>query len=130
MKRADQPAKWQFWIDRGGTFTDVVAIRPDGCVLTRKLLSENPRHYPDAAIQGIRELLGTGPGQALPRASATVPMSPGAIIGATSGLKAAGLGGEHGPPIYSDSSSRTTNASTAIGLPSMSFKGLMSISPI
>lgn len=69
MKRADQPAKWQFWIDRGGTFTDVVAIRPDGCVLTRKLLSENPRHYPDAAIQGIRELLGTGPGQALPAAS-------------------------------------------------------------
>ena len=69
MKRADPPAKWQFWIDRGGTFTDVVAIRPDGCVLTRKLLSENPRHYPDAAIQGIRELLGAGPGQGLPAAS-------------------------------------------------------------
>ena len=49
---------WQFWIDRGGTFTDVVARRPDGALLTHKLLSENPEHYRDAAIQGIRELLG------------------------------------------------------------------------
>ena len=49
---------WQFWIDRGGTFTDVVARRPDGVLLTHKLLSENPEHYRDAAIQGIRELLG------------------------------------------------------------------------
>ena len=48
---------WQFWIDRGGTFTDVVARTPDGEVLTGKLLSENPRHYPDAAIEGIRRLL-------------------------------------------------------------------------
>ena len=48
---------WQFWIDRGGTFTDVVARRPDGALLTRKLLSENPEHYRDAAIQGIRELV-------------------------------------------------------------------------
>ena len=52
---------WQFWIDRGGTFTDVVARRPDGALVTRKLLSDNPEHYRDAAIQGIRELLGTGP---------------------------------------------------------------------
>ena len=50
---------WQFWIDRGGTFTDVVAHRPDGALVTRKLLSDNPEHYRDAAIQGIRELLGT-----------------------------------------------------------------------
>ena len=50
---------WQFWIDRGGTFTDVVARRPDGVLVTRKLLSDNPEHYRDAAIQGIRELLGT-----------------------------------------------------------------------
>ena len=50
-------AGWQFWIDRGGTFTDVVARRPDGALLTRKLLSENPEHYRDAAIQGIRELV-------------------------------------------------------------------------
>ena len=50
-------AGWQFWIDRGGTFTDVVARTPDGDLLTGKLLSENPRHYPDAAIEGIRRLL-------------------------------------------------------------------------
>ena len=52
---------WQFWIDRGGTFTDVIARRPDGVLVTRKLLSDNPEHYGDAAIQGIRDLLGTAP---------------------------------------------------------------------
>ena len=50
--------RWQFWIDRGGTFTDVVAQRPDGSQVLRKLLSENPERYTDAALQGIRELLG------------------------------------------------------------------------
>ncbi|MEO5863208.1 MAG: hydantoinase/oxoprolinase family protein, partial [Burkholderiales bacterium] len=50
-------AKWQFWIDRGGTFTDVVARRPDGTILTQKLLSDNPARYADAAIQGIRDFL-------------------------------------------------------------------------
>ncbi|MBV9190870.1 MAG: hydantoinase B/oxoprolinase family protein [Betaproteobacteria bacterium] len=49
---------WQFWIDRGGTFTDVVARRPDGGIVTHKLLSENPERYPDAALAGIRHLLG------------------------------------------------------------------------
>jgi len=49
---------WQFWIDRGGTFTDIVARRPDGTLATHKLLSENPERYRDAAVQGIRELLG------------------------------------------------------------------------
>ena len=49
---------WQFWIDRGGTFTDFVAQAPDGKLTTHKLLSENPERYEDAAIQGIRELLG------------------------------------------------------------------------
>ena len=49
---------WQFWIDRGGTFTDFVAQAPDGKLITHKLLSENPERYEDAAIQGIRELLG------------------------------------------------------------------------
>ncbi len=48
---------WQFWIDRGGTFTDVVAQRPDGSLVSRKLLSENPEQYSDAAIHGIRTLL-------------------------------------------------------------------------
>ncbi|MFN7224691.1 MAG: hydantoinase B/oxoprolinase family protein [Paracoccaceae bacterium] len=51
-------ATWEFWIDRGGTFTDVVARRPDGRLETRKLLSENPERYDDAAVQGIRDCLG------------------------------------------------------------------------
>jgi 5-oxoprolinase (ATP-hydrolysing) len=59
-------AAWQFWMDRGGTFTDIVAKKPDGSLVTHKLLSENPAHYKDAAIQGIRELLGLADDQALP----------------------------------------------------------------
>jgi 5-oxoprolinase (ATP-hydrolysing) len=55
--------RWQFWIDRGGTFTDVVAKRPDGSLLTHKLLSENPEQYKDAAVAGIRHLLGLKPGE-------------------------------------------------------------------
>ena len=51
-------ADWQFWIDRGGTFTDIVARGPDGGYATRKLLSEAPEHYDDAALQGIRDILG------------------------------------------------------------------------
>ncbi|MFC2969529.1 hydantoinase B/oxoprolinase family protein [Acidimangrovimonas pyrenivorans] len=57
---------WDFWIDRGGTFTDVVARRPDGVLVTHKLLSENPERYRDAAVQGIRELLGLSAGDVLP----------------------------------------------------------------
>jgi 5-oxoprolinase (ATP-hydrolysing) len=57
---------WQFWIDRGGTFTDIVAQAPDGTYQTAKLLSENPEHYADAAIAGIRRLLGIGDDEALP----------------------------------------------------------------
>ncbi|MEU6765794.1 hydantoinase B/oxoprolinase family protein [Streptomyces sp. NPDC046853] len=53
---------WQFWVDRGGTFTDIVARRPDGRLLTHKLLSDNPSRYADAAVAGIRELLGETPG--------------------------------------------------------------------
>ena len=49
---------WEFWIDRGGTFTDIVAKRPDGQLVIHKLLSENPDRYPDAPCQGIREILG------------------------------------------------------------------------
>ncbi|KQZ02776.1 5-oxoprolinase [Caulobacter sp. Root1455] len=48
---------WEFWIDRGGTFTDIVARRPDGTLLTHKLLSENPEQYEDAAVAGVRTLL-------------------------------------------------------------------------
>ena len=57
---------WQFWIDRGGTFTDIVARRPDGSLVTHKLLSENPEQYRDAAVAGIRHLLGIAPGSAMP----------------------------------------------------------------
>lgn len=56
-------ARWQFWIDRGGTFTDIVARRPDGTLATHKLLSENPEQYRDAAVAGIRHLLGLRPGE-------------------------------------------------------------------
>ncbi|MFN4155618.1 MAG: hydantoinase B/oxoprolinase family protein [Paracoccaceae bacterium] len=58
--------RWEFWIDRGGTFTDVVARRPDGGLETRKLLSENPERYPDAAVQGIRDCLGLNPAEPIP----------------------------------------------------------------
>ncbi|GAA4422138.1 hydantoinase B/oxoprolinase family protein [Acidovorax lacteus] len=56
------PSRWQFWIDRGGTFTDVVGRKPDGTLVTHKLLSENPEQYRDAAVAGIRHLLGLAPG--------------------------------------------------------------------
>jgi 5-oxoprolinase (ATP-hydrolysing) len=59
-------ARWQFWIDRGGTFTDIVARRPDGRLVTHKLLSENPEQYRDAAIAGIRRLLGVAADAPIP----------------------------------------------------------------
>jgi 5-oxoprolinase (ATP-hydrolysing) len=66
---------WEFWIDRGGTFTDVVGRAPDGHLVTAKLLSENPERYPDAAVQGIRECLGLSPGEPIPdRAISAVKM--------------------------------------------------------
>ncbi|KAK3237840.1 hypothetical protein CYMTET_52113 [Cymbomonas tetramitiformis] len=55
---SDSERGWEFWIDRGGTFTDIVASRPDGSLTTYKLLSENPEQYKDAAVHGIRMLLG------------------------------------------------------------------------
>ncbi|MBB6092033.1 5-oxoprolinase (ATP-hydrolyzing) [Povalibacter uvarum] len=58
--------RWQFWIDRGGTFTDIVARSPGGRFITRKLLSEHPERYRDAAVQGIRELLECSAGEPLP----------------------------------------------------------------
>ncbi len=65
-RSADSAGKWQFWVDRGGTFTDLVARRPDGALLTHKVLSENPDRYRDAAIHGIREILGIGTDEPLP----------------------------------------------------------------
>jgi len=65
---ADAQARegWQFWIDRGGTFTDIIARKPGGQLLTHKLLSDNPRQYKDAATQGIREILGISADAPLP----------------------------------------------------------------
>ncbi|MCK5364422.1 MAG: hypothetical protein KAR22_15705, partial [Gammaproteobacteria bacterium] len=59
-------SQWQFWIDRGGTFTDVVARDPEGGYHTHKLLSEAPERYTDAALQGIRDLMGVAPDAAIP----------------------------------------------------------------
>ena len=67
--RGEGAGRWQFWIDRGGTFTDVVARRPDGTLATHKLLSENPEQYRDAALQGIRDLLGIAPDGPVPAAA-------------------------------------------------------------
>ena len=58
---------WQFWVDRGGTFTDLVAKRPDGSIVLSKLLSENPEQYRDAAVEGVRRLLGVAAGDAIPK---------------------------------------------------------------
>ncbi len=58
--------RFQFWIDRGGTFTDVVAKLPDGTIVTRKLLSDNPEHYQDAALQGIRDIMGVSQDHRIP----------------------------------------------------------------
>ncbi len=63
MNHSAQIPRWQFWIDRGGTFTDVVGKRPDGSLVTHKLLSENPEQYRDAAVAGIRHLLGLKAGE-------------------------------------------------------------------
>src|SRR5215207_9331232 len=57
---------WEFWIDRGGTFTDVIGRAPDGTLLAHKLLSENPEAYRDAAVKGMRDLLGIAPGEPIP----------------------------------------------------------------
>ncbi|ALF56003.1 5-oxoprolinase [Nostoc piscinale CENA21] len=62
-------ASWEFWIDRGGTFTDIVAKRSDGQLIIHKLLSENPEQYPDAAVQGIREILGIAADAPIPTES-------------------------------------------------------------
>lgn len=70
-KQATEPEKtsrWQFWIDRGGTFTDIVARGPDGGVVTEKLLSVDPANYADAAIEGIRRILGVDSGAEIPTA--------------------------------------------------------------
>ncbi|MFY0681147.1 MAG: hydantoinase B/oxoprolinase family protein [Thalassovita sp.] len=66
MNTNDNNALWQFWVDRGGTFTDIVARKSDGTLRSHKLLSENPERYKDAAVQGIRDLLGLAEGGQIP----------------------------------------------------------------
>ncbi|MFM8756532.1 MAG: hydantoinase B/oxoprolinase family protein [Limnohabitans sp.] len=70
MTATPENPRWQFWIDRGGTFTDIVGRRPDGTLVTHKLLSDNPEHYRDAAVAGIRQLLGLQAGE---------PVTPGLV---------------------------------------------------
>ncbi|MFM8624743.1 MAG: hydantoinase B/oxoprolinase family protein [Betaproteobacteria bacterium] len=65
MNAGSHQGRWQFWIDRGGTFTDIVGRRPDGRLVTHKLLSDNPEQYADAAVAGIRYLLGLQAGQSI-----------------------------------------------------------------
>lgn len=71
---------WQFWIDRGGTFTDIVAQSPEGRLIQKKLLSDNPSHYPDAAIEGLRQILGLQLGAPLP-AQAIAAVKMGTTVG-------------------------------------------------
>lgn len=79
-------AMWQFWVDRGGTFTDIVARKPDGELLSHKLLSENPERYEDAAVQGIRDLLGLAadapiPGGAIDAVKMGTAVATNALLG-------------------------------------------------
>ena len=64
--KISEKSKWQFWIDRGGTFTDIVSKNPNGEISSHKLLSENPSQYKDAAIQGIRDLLSLDKKEPIP----------------------------------------------------------------
>ncbi|QNT68854.1 hydantoinase/oxoprolinase N-terminal domain-containing protein [Defluviicoccus vanus] len=74
--------KWHFWIDRGGTFTDVVARTPAGTIVTAKLLSHDPEHYEDAAVEAVRRLMAyLCSGKARVKPSATSMAS--AICGGT-----------------------------------------------
>jgi 5-oxoprolinase (ATP-hydrolysing) len=66
MAEPRNSGRWQFWIDRGGTFTDIVARRPDGSIATHKLLSEDPGRYRDAALAGIRKIFNLSEDQPIP----------------------------------------------------------------
>ncbi|MBA3325442.1 MAG: hypothetical protein H0T41_09370, partial [Rhodobacteraceae bacterium] len=69
VDRRENALQWDFWIDRGGTFTDVIGCAPDGGLHPLKLLSENSEAYEDAAIEGIRRILGVARGETLPSAA-------------------------------------------------------------
>ena len=80
--------RWQFWIDRGGTFTDIVAKSPEGRLLSHKLLSDNPEHYRDAALQGMRDILKLGPTE--PLANAVEVVKIGTTVGTNALLERKG----------------------------------------
>lgn len=81
-------SRWQFWIDRGGTFTDIVGRSPDGRIVTRKLLSDDPEHYQDAALHGIRSILCVPAGEPLDGAIDSVKM--GTTVGTNALLERKG----------------------------------------
>ena len=89
IKTETYKKKWQFWIDRGGTFTDIVARKPDGETVAHKLLSVNPERYQDAATQGIRELLEVPAGQPIP-ADAIDAVKMGTTVGTNALLERKG----------------------------------------
>ncbi len=89
MNDTPRAKQWQFWIDRGGTFTDIVARKPSGEVVTHKLLSVNPERYQDAATQGIRELLELAPDAPIP-ADAIDAVKMGTTVGTNALLERKG----------------------------------------
>ena len=100
-RAGEASARWQFWIDRGGTFTDVVGKRPDGTLATLKLLSEHPEQYRDAAVAGIRRLLGLAAGAPITSAaveSANRPTKSRALAGLRFSSVAPDAAGTHFPP--------------------------------
>ena len=84
------PTGWQFWIDRGGTFTDIVARAPDGSLRTQKLLSESPDQYSDAAVEGMRRILGLQKGAPLP-STAIAAVKMGTTVATNSLLERRGV---------------------------------------
>ena len=104
--RADGTEKrgsWDFWIDRGGTFTDVIGRAPDGALVAHKLLSDNPEAYGDAAVQGIRDLIGAKAGEPIPPgSSAQVKM--GTTVATNALLERQGRA--HAPPHHQGFSRR------------------------
>lgn len=66
MNATNSTQPWSFWVDRGGTFTDIVARRPQGDLVSHKLLSDNPEHYKDAVIEGIRQLMDVPRNEQIP----------------------------------------------------------------
>ncbi|HIJ39178.1 MAG TPA: 5-oxoprolinase, partial [Rhodospirillaceae bacterium] len=89
MNKNSCPGAWEFWIDRGGTFTDIVARQPDGTLATAKLLSQAPGRYDDAAIEGIRRFLGLGSAAALPE-GAVAAIKMGTTVATNALLERAG----------------------------------------